>query len=848
MRLAVCLARCPSSALDVFAHDPLPVSELEAAEEGAEEIQNRIANLNVRLVQLMASALRVRGQVDAASQRRNRAPSRLDIAALMQMVQATPAALLEQQYEDFGLWHLVSEHTQRAFDAADKQLVAPMTNQPEAAAGDMDTTTEEDNLTTDGEGIDELLLMHCADDLDKLRQSKKKSSITCGEKTTRKRERERERNTTTTLTGSGRDPARVMAVMERWYPAVAAAVAVLVYLNSLHGAFVFDDMPAIKENADVDPAQTSWSHVFSSNFWGQPMGSQWSSHLSYRPFTTLTFRANFILHGYEPFGYHVINMLLHALATSLVALVGARCFQSVGAYQHHAAALAALLFAVHPVHAEAVANIVCRAELLSGIFYCWAFLTYDHACRQSKIGNGIVYICGAAVFATISMLCKEQGIMVLPCCIVYDLLVVDRNGLDLSHVLDSFLPSPLPEPHASTAAPTHKAADAKVPPNPAADTLRRRVQRKADRPSANTSAKARSAKATARASHNLSLPTTACLVRCVVVLVLTVLLYQWRVSLNKGDDVKNDEKTNPANHIDDTLLRWLTKNYYVFLHFWLLLVPWDLCCDWSSFGIDNIAALSDHRNLSTAAMYLVLVTAGFALLLSKVASRGVRHAILLGLAMMAINFVPASGLLVETGFVIAERILYLPSIGYCLAAAGIFFALFAEAGTHGRRVLVALALILLVLFGVRTCLRNVDWESEESLYKTGLAVLPNNAKLHHNYARSLQGRDADREYHYRVAIRQYKYYGSAYINLGVLLANQGKLEEAVEIWKAGLDAWNQRPILGQDPTILNLNIGTGLKNLGRYAEAVPFLERCLKLAPGKPNCANALNFVKQQLR
>lgn len=51
----------------------------------------------------------------------------------------------------------------------------------------------------------------------------------------------------------------------------------------------------------------------------------------------------------------------------------------------------------------------------------------------------------------------------------------------------------------------------------------------------------------------------------------------------------------------------LTKNYYVFLHFWLLLVPVDLCCDWSSFGVANIDSLLDRRNLCTFAMYAFLV-------------------------------------------------------------------------------------------------------------------------------------------------------------------------------------------------------------------------------------------------
>ena len=94
-------------------------------------------------------------------------------------------------------------------------------------------------------------------------------------------------------------------------------------------------------------------------------------------------------------------------------------------------------------------------------------------------------------------------------------------------------------------------------------------------------------------------------------------------------------------------LRWLTKNYYVFLHFWLLLVPMELCCDWSSYGIANIHGWDDPRNLSTLAMYLGLALLGSFLAASRVAPRELRNAALVGLGALAINFVPASGLLVE---------------------------------------------------------------------------------------------------------------------------------------------------------------------------------------------------------
>lgn len=92
-----------------------------------------------------------------------------------------------------------------------------------------------------------------------------------------------------------------------------------------------------------------------------------------------------------------------------------------------------------------------------------------------------------------------------------------------------------------------------------------------------------------------------------IILLVAILMFRWRVSLNKGDDAKMDEKTNPANHIDNFLIRALTKNYYVFLHYWLLICPMQLACDWSSFGIPSITGVGDNRNLQTLGLYAITV-------------------------------------------------------------------------------------------------------------------------------------------------------------------------------------------------------------------------------------------------
>ncbi|KAL1495849.1 hypothetical protein AB1Y20_014493, partial [Prymnesium parvum] len=140
--------------------------------------------------------------------------------------------------------------------------------------------------------------------------------------------------------------------------ALAAALAAGCFLNTLPATeLVFDDLKAISENPDVTGA--SASSLLHNDFWGHPLRSA-GTHGSYRPLTTLTFRWNFQLHGHEPFGYHLVNLVLHTLASALWAVF----LRSIVPNAPRARAAAAALFAVLPVHCDAVASVVGRAELL----------------------------------------------------------------------------------------------------------------------------------------------------------------------------------------------------------------------------------------------------------------------------------------------------------------------------------------------------------------------------------------------------------------------------------------------------------------------------------------------------
>lgn len=142
---------------------------------------------------------------------------------------------------------------------------------------------------------------------------------------------------------------------------VAAAVAV--YANTLANGFVWDDMLLVVDN----PRIKGWGRVL--ELLTQPLapGTQY-----YRPLQGLTFLTDYAVNGLAPAGFHLTNVALHALAALLFYRVARMVLRD-----SVAALVAGLLFAVHPIHTEAVAYVAGRSDSLSAIFLLSALLLYS---------------------------------------------------------------------------------------------------------------------------------------------------------------------------------------------------------------------------------------------------------------------------------------------------------------------------------------------------------------------------------------------------------------------------------------------------------------------------------------
>jgi protein O-mannosyl-transferase len=222
---------------------------------------------------------------------------------------------------------------------------------------------------------------------------------------------------------------------------------------------------------------------------------------------------------------------------------------------------------------------------------------------------------------------------------------------------------------------------------------------------------------------------------------------------------------NPIAFIEDPLL-WAASNAYVhFKYFTLLVLPLQMSADWSFDCIPMITSLSDPRIIACVLLYgstalvFAIATVRYLRALRYRAQSGASgvprsasttaSTLLFVLCLTIFPFVPASNWLFPVGTLIGERLLYLPSLGYCILLAWLLSIIYhcgdskctgsadqtqqshtLSFGAMMRKV--AVLLVVLALIGCYSHLtyeRNFAWDSEETLFLSAASVCPESAKV-----------------------------------------------------------------------------------------------------------------------
>lgn len=205
------------------------------------------------------------------------------------------------------------------------------------------------------------------------------------------------------------------------YVLVLVAVTVAVYANTLWNRFAFDDYWIIQTNSRVHQLRDL------GLIWGTPYWPTFGSELGlYRPFVIFAYALQWAVADGQPWFFHGVNVVLHTAAALLVFALLAELWSTKAAF------IGALLFAVHPVHTEAVANVVGQAELWAAVTTLGACVIYARRpLKDARVGIATVVV--ITILYALGLLSKEASITLPALLVLLDItqgrLTFTRAGI-----------------------------------------------------------------------------------------------------------------------------------------------------------------------------------------------------------------------------------------------------------------------------------------------------------------------------------------------------------------------------------------------------------------------------------
>ncbi len=457
-------------------------------------------------------------------------------------------------------------------------------------------------------------------------------------------------------------------------PVMGAAISI--YTNSLGNDFTYDDRPICLEDGRMRDLG-SVGRIFRESYWAgsSPLGLDLSAERLdplYRPATLLSLALNRAVSGLDPAGYRAVNLLLHALVSAGVYALAMVLFRRTSV-----AVVAGLVFAVHPIHVEAVAPIVGRSELLAACSVLWGMVLFvQDALSGTRRVVTVRYVI-MLVLLVMAVFSKESAITVVGLVVGADVWLHCRGAaVYRKGGLGSFL-------------------------------LQRLIQRYLG----------------------------------VVMVAMLFFAARWMVV---GHVFSSPDLIPPTLNPLATASIWnriLTCPYLMAKYVYLLIIPYPLSYDYSSPSVMVETSLMGWR------VWVGWFCAA-AVLAAGIWSARRQSEVVAGIGFFLITYSVASNFVFRIGVIMAERLVYLPSVGACVLfglAAGTLLT--RGACTRGPREGVGYRLTawglagvvamgcILVGYGVLTFRRNRVWRDNRTLYEAHLVTQPRSHKVYLNLAR-----------------------------------------------------------------------------------------------------------------
>ncbi len=196
------------------------------------------------------------------------------------------------------------------------------------------------------------------------------------------------------------------------------------YVNSLGNNFVWDDEAHILRNGYLKDFKFM-PQIFS----GSMLCNIGIKSVYYRPLQAVSYMLDYHVWKFNPFGYHLTNLLLHYFNVALIFILLYEL-----SHDRLIPFLTSIIFAIHPLHTSAVSFITARAILLVTLFILSSLIFFKKFCELKKM---YLLIC-SIIFSIFALLSKEEALVLPFLIILLDFFFVKYTKKERYHFLQRF--------------------------------------------------------------------------------------------------------------------------------------------------------------------------------------------------------------------------------------------------------------------------------------------------------------------------------------------------------------------------------------------------------------------------
>lgn len=539
-----------------------------------------------------------------------------------------------------------------------------------------------------------------------------------------------------------------------------------IYSNVLHAPFVYDDCRSIIENESIRNLTESIRNISSNRY-----------------LPLLSFALNYTVGGLKPFGYHLINNLIHVINAFLVYCLIILTFKTPFFKSQHnnidsprffIAFSSAFVFIAHPIQTQAVTYVVQRSTLMATMFYLLSLVMYikarllnqntEHRIKDPEKRQKIFKIKFVLCYLT-SVICAVLAMKSKEIAFTLPLMVVLYEFCFFSETRDT---------------------------------------------------QAKACGYISRITHY------ALRFLYLLPILLTMLIIPLSMlNIGQAENIAQDIDIQSRETINISRTDYLLTQFRVGITYLRLLIcPVNQNADYDYSVYHSF--FNPEVFLSFFCLLSMFIIAVYLLYKSRITHQALRL-VAFGIFWFFITLSVESSI-IPIRDVIVEHRLYLPSIGFFIASISLTDYLLPH-----TRVKIALIIVIVVSLSIGTYTRNIIWEDPKTLWEDVIAKGPNNSRAYNNLGVVYKERgEFDRAIEqFEKSLRANRNYTAVYFNLGDVQYRLGNYENAVAYLNQALTG-KLNPQLHLD--ILN-KLGRTYSAMGQTERAIEIFEKAVKLFP-----------------